>query len=96
MDDHGLNELTEAPLAQTEHELELEEEGDEEEWQDFSSQVAAGSSLGCAESTFGSSGYSSLAGTQDNLRSVAGWLIAWFAVGESLVIVNCPRIRSIV
>jgi hypothetical protein len=68
MDD--LNELTEAPLA--EREVDCEELEEEEEWQDFSSTQIPSSSTGCADSTFGSSGYSSLAGTSENLRSVTG------------------------
>ena len=59
-----LNELTEAPLAESEGDQDetlMDENSSESEWADFHSTAPA-------ESTFGSSGYSSLAGTSDNLQ----------------------------
>ncbi|OWA50490.1 putative Fasciculation and elongation protein zeta-2 [Hypsibius exemplaris] len=73
-------ELTDAPLARSEEDYEEDQvrSEDVEEWQDFSSSQIAGASSsfsaggGSAESTFGSSGYSSLAGTCENFRTVVG------------------------
>ncbi|GAV06922.1 hypothetical protein RvY_16831-2 [Ramazzottius varieornatus] len=59
-----LNELTDAPLAESEGDADetlMDENTSESEWADFHSTAPA-------ESTFGSSGYSSLAGTSDNLQ----------------------------